>query len=69
MIVSSILTEASAIARCLPRQQARTLRSILSLRTSPARHRSLIAGSGLPLGALIVADSFHCLLRHLWRAA
>jgi len=69
MIVSSILTEASAIAQCLPRERARTLRLILSLRTSPSNHRSIVVPSGLPLGALIVADSFHCLLRRLWRAA
>lgn len=69
MMASRTLTEACAIAQCLPREQARTLRSILSLPTSPARHRSLIVGSGLPLGALIVAASFHDLLRHLRRAA
>jgi hypothetical protein len=69
MIVSSILTETSALAQSLPREQAHTLASILSLRTSPARHHSLTVRSGLPLGAIIIADSFHGLLRHLWRAA
>jgi hypothetical protein len=61
------LMDARRIAKRLPCAQAQTLRSILSLRTSPAKHRTLIVRSGLPLGALMVAESFHGLQRHLRR--
>lgn len=55
----SPLAEARAIAQKMPRDDAQRLRCILSIRTSPAKRRSLIVDSGLPLGALIVADTFH----------
>ena len=55
------LAESRALVEQMARADARRLRRILSLRTSAARHRSLIAASGLPLGALLVAESFHSL--------
>lgn len=57
-------TDARTIAQSMPRPQARRLRAILGLRTSPSRRRTLIVESGLPLGALLVASTFHELCQH-----
>ena len=58
------IAEARTITQSMPRAQARTLRAILGLRTSPSRRRTLIVESGLPLGALEVASTFHQLCQH-----
>lgn len=52
-------TEARTLVQQMPSDDAQRLRRILSIRTSPAKRRSMIVESGLPLGALIVADTFH----------
>ena len=57
-------TDARAIALSMPHAQARRLRAILGLRTSPSRRRTLIVESGLPIGALQVASTFHLLCQY-----
>jgi len=63
------LTEARAIVRQMPVDEAERLRRILTLPCAERRHAGLIARERLPLGALMVAEAYRRALSQMRRAA